>query len=158
MAKTPSIAMHLDYRLSEDWDENSTDLMSADETGLRFYAATGDIILRNELADLSAGWGWIPLIDFALALRKIAETLSASDGSETFEFTESDATLQFERRGAEMAISGSYADGEITLPFAAFADQTAEFARRLDAELLAKRPELKLNPVYQAFRLSGLSA
>jgi hypothetical protein len=91
-------------------------------------------------------------------LRKIAETLAASDGSETFEFTESDATLQFERRGAEMAISGSYADGEITLPFAAFADQTAEFARRLDAELLAKRPELKLNPVYQAFRLSGLSA
>jgi hypothetical protein len=150
--------MHLDYRLSEDWDENSTDLTSADETGLRFYAAPGDIVLRNDQADLSARWGWIPLIDFALALRKIAEALAAGDGSETFEFTESDATLQFDRLGAELTIRGSYAVGQITLPFVAFADRTADFARRLDAELLAKRPELGLNPAYQAFRLSGLSA
>jgi hypothetical protein len=150
--------MHLDYRLSEDWDANTTDLMSADETDLRFYAATGDIVLRNDQVDLSAGWGWVPLIDFALALRKIAEALAAGDGSEIFEFTESDATLQFDRRGAEIAIHGSYAVGEITLPFVAFSDRAADFARRLDAELSAKRPELRLNPAYQAFRLSGLSA
>ena len=150
--------MHLDYRLSEDWDENSTDLAAADETDLRFYAATGDIILRNDQTDLSARWGWIPLIDFALALRKIAEALAVKDGSETFEFTESDATLQFDRRGQEMTIIGSYATGEINVSFAAFKEQTTDFARRLDAELLAKRPELRLNPVYQDFRLSGLSA
>jgi hypothetical protein len=154
----PNVSMHLDYRLSEDWDENSTDLMSADETDLRFYAAIGDIVLRNDQVDLSARWGWIPLIDFALALRKIAEALAAGDGGETFEFTESDATLQFDRRGAEITVHGSYAVGEITLPFVAFSDRTAEFARRLDAELSAKRPELRLNPAYQAFRLSGLSA
>jgi hypothetical protein len=150
--------MHLDYRLSEEWDEDSTDLVAADETDLRFYRATGDIVLQNDQADLSARWGWIPLIDFALALWKITEALATTDGSETFEFTESDATLQFDRRGAEMIIRGSYAVGEITLPFAAFADRVADFARRLDAELLAKRPELRLNPAYQAFRLSGLSA
>jgi hypothetical protein len=158
MPDPSNVAMHLDYRLSEDWDENSDDLSSADETGLRFYTATGDIVLRNDQADLSAGWGWVPLIDFALALWKIAEALAAGDGSETFEFTESDATLQFERRGAEMTIRGSYAAEEITLPFAAFVDRTADFARRLDRELLAKRPELGLNPAYQAFRLSGLRA
>jgi hypothetical protein len=158
MPDPPNIAMHLDYRLSEDWDENSADLTSADETDLRFYAANGDIVLRNDQADLSARWGWIPLIDFALALRKIAEALAASDGSETFEFTESDATLQFDRRGAEITIRGSYAVGEITLPFAEFADRTADFARRLDAELLAKQPELSSNPAYLAFRLSGFSA
>jgi hypothetical protein len=150
--------MHLDYRLSEDWDENTTDLATTDETGLRFYAATGDIVLRNDQADLSARWGWIPLIDFALALLEIIEALAVNDGSQTFEFTESDATLQFDRRGEEIAIRGSYAVGEITLPFAAFTDRATDFARRLDAELLAKRPELKLNLAYQAFRLSGLSA
>jgi hypothetical protein len=158
MPKPPNGAMHLDYRLSEDWDENSDDLSSADETELRFCTATGDIVLRNDQADLSARWGWIPLIDFAVALWKIAESLAASDGSKTFEFTESDATLQFERRGEEMTIRGSYAAEEITLPFAAFVDQAAHFARRLDGELLAKRPELGLNPAYQAFRLSGLRA
>jgi hypothetical protein len=150
--------MHLDYRLSEDWDENTTDLMSEDETDLRFYTATGDIVLRNDQVDLSARWGWIPLIDFALALRKIAEALAAGDGSETFEFTESDAILQFDRRGAEIIVHGSYAVGEITLPFVAFSDRTADFARGLDTELSTKRPELRLNPAYQEFRLSGLSA
>jgi hypothetical protein len=150
--------MYLDYRLSEDWDENSSDLAAADETELRYYAATGDIIVRNDQADLSARWGWIPLIDFALALRKIAATLTIEEGRETFEFTESDATLQFDRHGHGMTITGSYAAGEITVSFTVFVDQAKDFARRLDAELVAKRPELKLNPIYEAFKLSGLSA
>jgi hypothetical protein len=149
--------MQIDYRLSEDWDENSIDLAAADEMDLRYCAATGDIILRKDQTDLSAKWGWITLIDFALALREIGEALAVTEGTETFEFTESDATLQFNRRGEEMTISGSYAAGEITVPFAAFGEQVRDFARRLDAELLAKRPELRLNPVYQDFRLSGLS-
>ncbi len=72
--------MHLDYRLSEDWDENSTDLAAADETDLRYYAAPGDIIFRKDQTDLSARWGWIPLIDFALALREITEALAVSGG------------------------------------------------------------------------------
>jgi hypothetical protein len=150
--------MHLDYRLSEDWDENSTDLAAADETDLRYYAATGDIILRTDQTDLSARWGWIPLIDFALAMRKIGEALPASEGNETFEFTESEATLQFDRRGQEITITASYAPGEITIPFTAFGEKVRDFAQRLDAELLAKRPELRQNPIYQAFKLSGLSA
>ncbi len=57
-----------------------------------------------------------------------------------------------------MTISGSYAPGEITIPFTAFVEKARDFAQRLDAELLAKRPELRQNPVYQAFKLSGLSA
>ena len=150
--------MHFDYRLSEDWEENSADLAAAEETDLRYYAATGDIILHKDQTNLSARWGWIPLIDFALAMREIGEALAVTEGSETFEFTESEATLQFDRRGQEMTISGSYAPGEITIPFTAFMEKARDFAQRLDAELLAKRPELGQNPVYQAFKLSGLSA
>ncbi|MBV8143189.1 MAG: hypothetical protein JO279_06430 [Verrucomicrobia bacterium] len=149
--------MQIDYRLSEDWDENSIDLAAADETDLRYCAATGDIILRNDQTDLSAKWGWIPLIDFALALREIGEVLAVTEGTETFEFTESDATLQFNRRGEQMIIRGSYRAGEINAPFSAFEEQVRDFARRLDMELLAKRPELKSNPVYQDLKLSGLS-
>ena len=106
--------MYLDYRLSEDWDENSSDLAAADETELRYYAATGESLSKNDQADLSARWGWIPLIDFALALRKIAATLTIEEGRETFEFTESDATLRFDRHGHGITITGSYAAGEIT--------------------------------------------
>jgi hypothetical protein len=147
--------MHLDYRLSEDWDEDAMDLSTVAEADLRYYVAPGDIILRGDRTDLSAIWGWIPLIDFALALREIAEALAIAEGSETFEFTESEATLEFERRGQQVAISGSYAAGEVIVPLPAFREQVRELARRLDAELLAKHPELGRNPVYQALNLSG---
>ena len=146
--------MQLDYRLSEKWDEDSTDLSTVAETDLRYYVAPGDIILRSEQTDLSANWGWIPLIDFALALREISEALAVAEGDETFEFTESEATLEFRRRGQEVKISGSYAPGEVIVPLPVFTKQVSEFAQRLDAELLAKRPELGRNPVYQEFKLS----
>ena len=145
--------MRLDYRLSEEWDE--TDLSAAEETDLRYSAASGDIVLRADQTDLSANWGWIPLIDFALALREIAESLAAAEVCETFEFTESDATLEFERQGQDVAISGSYAPGEvIVVPLPVFREQVSEFARRLDAELLAKHPELGHNPAYRELQLS----
>ena len=146
--------MQLDYRLSEKWDEDSTDLSTVAETDLRYYVAPGDIILRSEQTDLSANWAWIPLIDFALALREISEALAVAEGDETFEFTESEATLEFRRRGQEVKISGSYAPGEVIVPLPVFTKQVGEFAQRLDAELLAKRPELGRNPVYQEFKLS----
>jgi hypothetical protein len=150
--------MHFDYRLSEDWDENSVDLAAAEETDLRYYAATGDIILREDQTNLSARWGWIPLIDFALAMREIAEALAITEGSETFEFTESEATLLFDRRGQEMTISGSYAPGKITIPLTEFMEKARDLGQRLDAELRAKHPELGRSQAYQAFKLSGLSA
>ncbi len=115
--------MHLDYRLSEKWDKDSTDLSTVTETDLRYYVAPGDIILRAEQTDLSANWGWIPLIDFALALREIAEALAIADGSETFEFTESEATLEFKRQGQKVAISGSYAPGEVIVALPVFTER-----------------------------------
>ena len=145
--------MRLDYRLSDEWDE--TDLSTAEETDLRYSAATGDIVLRADRTDLSANWGWIPLIDFALALREIAESLTTAEIRETFEFTESDATLEFEREGQDVAISGSYAPGEvIVVPLPVFREHVSEFARRLDGELLAKHPELGNNPAYRGLQLS----
>jgi hypothetical protein len=145
--------MRLDFRISEDWSDELSDLGTAEETDLRYYVAPGDVVLGSDQTDLSANWGWIPLIDFALALREIAEALSESEGSETFEFTESEATLQFDRIGDEIVITSSYAPGELRAPFSVFQSQVDEFARRLNKELLQKHPELELNPDYQRLKL-----
>jgi hypothetical protein len=145
--------MHMDFRLSEDWDEDFADLATVEETELRYYVAPGDVMLGRGETDLSANWGWIPLIDFALALLEIADALSAAEGSETFEFTESEATLQFDRVGEEVSITASYAPGEIRVPLPEFRNQVDDFARRLDKALLQKHPELELNPEYQRLKL-----
>jgi hypothetical protein len=83
-----------------------------------------------------------------------AEALALAEGNETFEFTESEAILSFERQGQEVVISGSYAPGEIIVPFPVFREQARDLALRLDAELLAKHPELGSNLAYQALNLS----
>ena len=145
--------MLIDFRLSEDWDEDFADLATVEETDLRYYVAPGDVMLRRGQADLSANWGWIPLIDFALALLEIADALSAAEGSETFEFTESEATLQFDRVGEEVTITSSFAPGEIRTPLPEFRNQVDDFARRLDKALLQRHPELELNPEYQRLKL-----
>ena len=145
--------MKMDFRLSEDWDEDFADLANVEETDLRYYVALGDVMLGRGQIDLSANWGWIPLIDFALALLEIADALSAAEGSETFEFTESEATLQFDRASEEVTITSNYAPGEIRAPLPEFKNQVDDFARRLDKALLDKHPELELNPEYQRLRL-----
>ena len=145
--------MLMDFRLSEDWDEDFADLATIEETDLRYYVAPGDVMLGRGQTDLSANWGWIPLIDFALALVEIADALSAAEGSETFEFTESEATLQFDRVGEEVTITSSYAPGAIRAPLREFRNQVDDFARRLDKALLQKHPELELNPEYQRLKL-----
>ena len=145
--------MLIDFRLSEDWDEDFADLATVEETDLRYYVAPGDVMLGGGQTDLSANWGWIPLIDFALALVEIADALSATEGSETFEFTESEATLQFDRVGEEVTITSSYAPGEIRASLPEFRNQVDDFARRLDKALLQKHPELELNPEYQRLKL-----
>ena len=145
--------MLMDFRLSEDWDEDFADLATVEETDLGYYVAPGDVMLGSGQTDLSANWGWIPLIDFALALVEIADALSAAEGNETFEFTESEATLQFDRVGEEVTITSSYAPGEIRAPLPEFRHQVDDFARRLDKALLQKHPELELNPEYQRLKL-----
>ncbi len=146
--------MRMDFRLSEDWDEDFADMATVEETDLRYYVAQGDVVLGTDQTDLSADWGWIPLVDFALALREIVDALSESEGSETFEFTESEATLQFDRVGDKVVITSSYRPGEVTVPFSDFRKRVDEFARRLDKELLQRHPELGLNPDYQRLKLS----
>lgn len=150
--------MHLDYRLSENWDSDPAFLLAADETEFRYYAFAGDIILRKAQTDLSTHWGWVPLLDFAVGLRDIAAAIETGIASvRTFEFTESDATLEFERHGADVTIRSSYAPGKIVLPSSEFRKQALDFGRRLDVELLSRLPDLRQNAAYQALKLSGLS-
>jgi hypothetical protein len=149
--------MHLDYRLSENWDSDPAFLLEADETDFRYYTFAGDIILRDAQTDLSTHWGWVPLVDFAVGLRDISTAIeSGIAAARKFEFTESDANLEFERHGADVTIRSSYAPGKIILPSAEFRKRILDFGHRLDRELLSRLPGLRQNAAYQSLKLSGL--
>jgi hypothetical protein len=140
--------MHLDYKLSENWEADAA-LLDEDETTFRYRAAPGDILLRGPEADFSTEWGWVPLVDFVLALRDIVAKLGRGERETNFEFTESEATLQFLRKGEEVHLTASYAPGEIKTPLSELHDSVHRVAGRLKKELAAKYPELAKHKLIQ---------
>ena len=64
----------------------SADLRDKGESELYCDQFLGDIIFRVDGSNMSASWGWIPIIDFAVCLSRIAEELQPSQ-TESFDFT-----------------------------------------------------------------------
>jgi hypothetical protein len=108
--------MHLDYRLNEDREK-----------------------------DFSADWGWIPLVDLAASFAEIVRKLEDGSASETFEFTESDAWVRFERKGEKVLVSTSYGDGVGEIALHAASEAVKSFRERLRSELLRQHPQAAHN-------------
>jgi hypothetical protein len=135
--------MHLDYRLNED---RETDWSSVTEEDLRYRVALGNLVFHVGDKDFSADWGWIPLVDLAASFAEIVRKLEDGSPSETFEFTESDAWVRFDKTGEKVLVSTSYGEGvgEIALHSASAAVQS--FRDRLRSELDRKHPQAAHNP------------
>lgn len=107
----------LSYSLSSSWNERAADIDcgSADETAIRYRAFFGDQIFIVNGVDFSAKWGWVPLMDFAACLSTIIKGLEEGQSELVFEFTESDAQLQFNRQHDRVLITSSYSNGKATV-------------------------------------------
>jgi hypothetical protein len=138
--------LELDYtiHLENLTEPGKEPVENASDMDLRYYYFPGNITLRQGKVDLSAKWGWIPIFDFALALKDICKSLQTT-GEEVFEFTESDATLSFRYDQGKVLIAASYANGEITVNYAEFEDQVGKFYSRLVNDMLLRSPGLERN-------------
>jgi hypothetical protein len=134
--------MHLDYRLTED---RETDWSSVTEEDLRYRVALGNLIFRVGDKDFSAAWGWIPLIDLVASFGEIVRKLEGGSTSETFEFTESDAWIRFEKKDGKILVSTSYGEGVGENSLVALSEAAKAFRKRLHAELVGKHPQAAHN-------------
>jgi hypothetical protein len=142
--------IELDYELSGEWggDESRRDLSTADETALRYNVLLGDIKLRIDGVELGTDFGWVPLVDFAVSLMQIAKELgSSSNKKATFDFTESDAAIRFDRRGRIVEISPSYNPASGSVSFDDFVSVVDAFVARFQTDLIGRFPSLSGNPV-----------
>jgi hypothetical protein len=141
-------AIVLDYSLSPAGRTGAAgvDLRTADEAVLRYSCFPGDVVLVVGEADFSARWGWVPVLDFAMSLRTIAGALLDS-GTQTFEFTESDAEIIFTRVGAAVEITANYASASSSVPYAELAVAAEGFLARVVRELVGDHPALAENPL-----------
>jgi|SRR6516162_76274 len=141
--------MQFGYKLSEASRNEPDWFATATVTDLRYRIALGDIILKEGEVDLSAPWGWIPLIDFVVGVRDLVHSLKTDGNEAEFEFTESEALLRFRRKGSKLAITASYANGEAVVPIPTLIEHLKRFEDDLRAELLTRYPELRRNPHFR---------
>lgn len=137
----------LDYRLDPiaAAEAKEVAMASADSASLRYRLFPGDVIVQGEGADFSARWGWVQVLDFALSLEAIEATLE-QDREVRFEFTESDAALDFRLEGDGVFISSTYAPGLLRLKASEFRQQVRQFAQSVVQDLCEQHPRLALNP------------
>jgi hypothetical protein len=126
--------IRLDYKFASAWNSKThpADLALADKGALRYDFLLGDVVFEVDGSDFSALWGWIPIIDFAASLRRISSEMTTSNSADAvFEFTESDATLRFQRTNNRVMISASYVPCRAEAPIAEFVLAVEAFSRRL---------------------------
>nr|WP_104821036.1 hypothetical protein [Kitasatospora sp. MMS16-BH015] len=113
--------IELGYSLSNRFpDPPQTDYRSASVRSLRYDLFCGDIWLEADGVDLSTGWGWVPVLDFAWALCDTVEQLDLDpQGSRAarvqtydLDFTQNTELLRFARRFGLVEISATWLPDE----------------------------------------------
>ena len=146
--------MKLDFQLAEPiTDEGSWS--QADEEDFRYRVALGDLIMEIGSTNFSTNWGWIPLIDVAVSLQRIAEELQRPGRTQTFEFTESESWLRFRRQEDDVIVTASYAPGNARVEYSRFIDAIQHLKKQLRQELLRLNPALARNPDFQRLLPEG---
>lgn len=132
------------------------DMAAADATALRYRLFPGDVVFRNDDVDFSTQWRWVQVLDFALSLEAIDAALDA-DREARFEFTESDAALDFRLEVNDVVVSSTYAPGLLRVEASEFHAATKRFAQLVIHELCEQHPGLAENPAIRSIR-DGLQA
>ena len=125
---------------------NLSDAAKAEEIELRYYYFLGNLTLRDGNNFILMDWEWIPILDFALCLLVIYESLSQiNDGREEFTFTESDSAILFYKSGNTIKISFSFLDDVLEMSFADFQSGCEIFCGELFSDIVSREPALKNN-------------
>ncbi|SRR6266508_5071695 len=140
--------IQLDYELSEPEAEIASELADAEQLELHYYHFRGNLTLKINQLDLSARWGWVPILDAAVAFAAIVDALATSGALEEFEFTESTDRIRFQRDDDVVRVSASYIQGETAIDHAELQVASSQFRTRVLNDLVARFPELRTNPYF----------
>ena len=145
----------LDYLLSREWnsDIDADSIVIMTEIDIRYKVACGSFFMVVNKIDCSAPWGWIPLVDLAIAFGDIRDALACGgSASEMFEFTENEATIIFRRVDNSIAIKTSYVSCDETVSFYEFDREVTAFKSRVFQEAEVRFPSLVKNTSFRSLR------
>lgn len=124
------------------------DLANVSRGDLHYHYFAGDITFRVDGADFSTqNWGWVTVLDFAVALRTVVAALEPG-GAEEFEFTENDDRIRFRRTGDVVQVSATYVTDTASVDHTALLQAAEAFLDGLATRLIDAHPRLMLNPAF----------
>lgn len=146
------IDLRFELRETLAWDTRDV-LATLDEMGLRYSCLFGDLILTVDGNDLSARWGWIPLLDVASAFALALHELSASpDASSSIDFTECDDRIECVRSSGRVALNATYSDTQRTVEIRELYETVKEECVRTIESISHDFPELIQNEAFHQLR------
>ncbi|SFC82836.1 hypothetical protein SAMN05421747_13216 [Parapedobacter composti] len=131
---------------------NNVSAVDADETALRYHLFLGSLILKRENKSIVIDWDWIPLIDFAICLLAIYNSLhKKTQGEEEFEFTESDARITFQKNENNIKIITSFSDEALEMNMEEFQKAINKFYKDIIFEVAKENQEIKGNNSFNEY-------
>jgi hypothetical protein len=126
--------------------DNDMNVVNADETALRYNFILGSIALKKDNNSITLDWDWIPLLDFAICLLAICNSLvKKGQGMEKFEFTESDSIITFQKNGDKIRVVTSFSDQFLEMSFEEFQKVIRKFYKDVIFEAAEKNQAIKKN-------------
>ncbi len=122
----------------------------ASETELRYDLLLGDFVLLVNEVDFSTHVGWVPILDFMASLCQICENIKNGEKCQSYEFTESDAHVDFVADDElNVRIAASYIPDTALVPIRELANATIALKTRLMADLSSRYPTLLQNYAFK---------
>lgn len=133
----------LDYAL-RNAPSATANLSNVDESALHYDLFLGDVRFKIDDADMSAPWGWVPVIDFAVCVDRIVHQLKPGE-SDAFEFTESESQITFQRQGNRILVCTTYGAPQASADSDELRTAARQFLGRMLDELMTAHPSLAQN-------------
>lgn len=106
------------------------------EEEIHYDILLGNVKFEGDGKVIEMDWDWIPMLDFSYCLKEITKALGSKvQGSETFEFTESEATLIFSKDNDKIEIKPSFSSETMGLDFREFLAGVKKFYDEILEEL-----------------------
>jgi hypothetical protein len=138
--------LQIKYKIIEDF-VGEIENISDEEISYNFLLGNVSFVSSDLVIEMD--WEWIPLLDMAYCLKKIASSMTYNDKSkECFEFTENAETLEFSREANQLKINASFTPIEILTTVKDFEIATNEFhltiSKYVRESILSKEPPKSL--------------
>lgn len=116
-----------------------------------YDAFPGDVHVLVNGKDLSAAWGWVTILYFALRLRRAVSEAEAS-GVGVVDFTESELTLVLSRADGDIEVRADWVPEPAFVELGELRSASDAFAARVRTDFERTYPATIENPRYREFQ------